>query len=285
MAKMGTPPIGERMKFGMWIMATGLMLGTGLFLMAVFDVDPWKDHRYSYAPPIAAGAPSPHPDDRTHRTCSSCHQIINQQRDLAIPVAPPTPPIASGVPSPHGDSRDNMACSKCHRIQAQTTLPTPPAAPPQVVAPQTAQGIAVAMMTVPYPLLPAAPAVKPREWHEKFQPVRFQGKILAVVGKNIRYGRINVNILVNDGINQPSWYNLAPEWYLQAKRCNVSTGFYVKGTSFNELGQPNALRYGQSLSVNGQFCQLRNSHMEGLWNPTTRHHAPGHDANEEADLE
>lgn len=272
--------MGERMKFGMWIMATGLMLGTGLFLMAVFDVDPWKDHRYSYAPPISAGAPSPHPDDRTHRTCSSCHQIINRQRDLAIPMIS-APPIPSGTITPHRDGRETKACSKCHRILAKTTSPTPTTGTPQAPA----QGIAVAMVTTPYPLLPAAPTVKPREWHEKFQPIRFQGKILAVVGKNINFGRININILINDGVNQPSWYNLAPEWYLQAKRCNVSSGFYVKGTSFNELGQPNALRYGQSLSVNGQFCQLRNSHMEGLWNPTTKHHAPGHDADEEADLE
>ncbi|MBF8273578.1 MAG: Histidine kinase [Magnetococcales bacterium] len=263
--------MGGHMKFGMWIMATGLMLGTGLFLMAVFDVDPWKDPGYNYAPPIAAGAPSPHVSDRFGRACSSCHQIINPQRDLAIPFVP----IPSGAISPHRDGRESQACSRCHRILARKNIPT--RTQPQQNA--VAQGIPVAIVP-PLPPLPSPPAVRDNEWHEKFRPIRFQGKILAVAGKNLSLGRNNINILINDGINQPSWYNLAPEWYLKSTKCNVSYGLYVKGTAFRELGGTNTLRYGQNLSVNGQYCPLRNSHMEGLWNPATRHHNE-----EEAELE
>ncbi len=276
-----------RMKFGMWIMATGFMLGTGLFLMAVLDVDPWKDHRYSYAPPIAADAPSPHVADVYHKSCSSCHQIINTQRDLAIPVAPP---IVSGTLSPHLDGRENQACSRCHRILARRPVTNGNLAvipdPMQARAAQP-QGVAVAMTTPPaVPPLPPDPQSWDPERHERFMPIRFQGRILAVVGKNIHFGRNNVNILVNDGVNRPIWYNLAPDWYLQAKRCSVFYGLYVKGTAFREVGTANSLRYGQTLSVNGQYCTLRNTHMEGLWNPSTRRNrGAGENPNEEADLE
>ncbi|MBF0423391.1 MAG: magnetochrome domain-containing protein [Magnetococcales bacterium] len=265
------------MKFGMWIMATGFMLGTGLFLMAVLDVDPWKDHRYSYAPPIAADAPSPHVDDAYHKSCSSCHQIINTQKDLAIPVVPP---IVNGALSPHRDGRETQACSRCHRIQATPAVQTPPGAPNSTTAPMP-QGMVVAL-TTPLTTLPPPPQPWDPERHERFRPVRFQGRILAVVGKNLNFGRNNVNILINDGVNRPSWINLAPEWYLQAKRCHVFYGLYVKGTAFAEVGQPNSLRYGQTLAVNGQYCRLRNSHLEGLWNPSARR---GENSNEEADFE
>ncbi|MBF0173472.1 MAG: magnetochrome domain-containing protein [Magnetococcales bacterium] len=267
--------MGGHTKFGVWIMATGLMLGTGLFLMAVLDIDPWKDPGYNHAPPITADAPSPHRGERNRRACSSCHPIINPQRDLAIPFVPA---IVSGTMSPHSDGREHQACSKCHRILARPVTPATPGITPGSAASARPQGVPIAM-TVPV-LQRTAPAIPQNsEWHEQFRTTRFQGKIMAVAGRDPRTGRNNVNILIDDGVN-PSWYNLAPEWYLKEKKCMVASGFYAKGTAFQELGQTRSLRYGQSLSINGQLCQLRNSHMEGLWNPTTRRHG-----NEEADSE
>lgn len=267
--------MGGHLKFGMWIMATGLMLGAGLFFMAVLDVDPWKDPGYSYAPPIAIGAPSPHRGDKSGRACSSCHQIINPKRDLAIPFVPP---IVSGVPSPHRDGRENQACSRCHRILSQKSTAANQVIKPEISQNPTPKSVPVAMLSSP----PTSTTLDFEEMEDKFQSIRFQGKVLAVVGKSPSSGRNNVNILVNDGVNQPSWYNLAPDWYLQAKKCFVFYGLYIKGVAFKEIGNNNALRYGQSMSVNGQLCQLRNSHMEGLWNPTAIRHGT---TNEESDFE
>lgn len=269
------------MNIGMWVMSTGMMLSTALFLTALFNMDPWKDHSYNYAPPITAGAPSPHASGREHMVCSSCHQIIDP---MATTADSPIPPIVSGATSPHRDSRSNQVCAQCHRILtpqeaailarknavARVTAQAKKGADPQVSSRSgraSAIPVAAVMPIIP-PLPPSAAPFNP-EWHESFRSIRFQGKVLKVIGRQPTSGRNHVNILVDNGIRLPTWVNLAPEWYMKSRRCQISTGFYVKGVAFRDARSSNGLLYGQSIAVNGQLCAVRNSHMRGLWNATT----------------
>ncbi|MBF0588597.1 MAG: magnetochrome domain-containing protein [Magnetococcales bacterium] len=267
------------MNIASWIMASGALFGIGLFLMTAFSIDPWEDHSYENVPPIAAGAPSPHGDDRSKMVCSTCHEIISSN---VKPQISRIPPIVGGAPAPHRDGRERQPCAECHRILSQqeammlagpggfrqNSSPAAPAATP-------ARTVPVAQVMVPS-LPPRQPTVVDPEWHERFRPVRFQGKVVQIIGRSTRSGRRNVSVRVSDSVNAPVWYNLAPSWYLKSKKCNVGLGMFVKGTAFKEMGRKNPkLMYGKSIAVNGQFCLLRDKEMRGAWE-SGGHHGAGH---------
>ncbi|MBF0621320.1 MAG: magnetochrome domain-containing protein [Magnetococcales bacterium] len=253
-----------------WIMASAIVLGAGLFLIAVFEENPWDDHSYDEAPAIVAGAPSPHPDDRGHMVCSSCHEILVDN----ISNQKTVPPITSGATAPHLDARRRQVCSNCHRIMTQAEAAARQAQREKQIARQSASP-GVQMMTVAMTPStnrsvatppPAARTVDP-EWHERFTTVRFQGKVIRVVNQSQRSsGRKNVTIQVSNEITSPAWYNLAPAGYLKENGCGIRNGMYIKGTAFKEMGAgKGALLYAASISVNGEVCPLRDSHMLGMW--------------------
>ena len=296
-----------------WIMASGIVFGLGLFLIAVLESDPWRDHNYTAVTPIPVGAPSPHPDDRVHMVCSSCHEIIFNEAAGRTAVVPP---IAPGDPAPHRNGWERQACSNCHRILTpmevidrveQQESVRPLISKPQPVILQAAynrgtpvppiisgqpaphsngwerqdcalcheilprQKTAAPAVVLPpadgQQPLPAAPILG-REDHERYKSTRFQGKVVRIVGQSKNTSRKNVNILVDNGVSAPIWYNIAPRTVLQSMGCNFGIGMFVKGTAYKEKrGAETALRYGRSISVNGKTCQLRNSHLVGSWEP------------------
>ena len=229
-------------------MAAGIVFGMGLLLLSVVKDDPWNDHVYDNAPPIAAGVASPHSAGRQKMVCSSCHETIDPTLSGRAKIIPP---VIVGIPAPHRDGREKQLCSHCHKIISRTN---------------SARTVAVARVI---PMLPTpSPNTLDPEWHERFVLTRFQGKIIRVVEKTVQSGRENLNILINDGINVPAWYNLAPGWFLSEQECTVRSGLCVKGTAYKEIGKRNPrIQYVKTLSVNGQFCDLRNTHMVGLWEP------------------
>ncbi|MBF0582718.1 MAG: magnetochrome domain-containing protein [Magnetococcales bacterium] len=242
------------MKQTQWFMASGISFVLVLFFLSVFAEDPWEDHVYSKAPPIGAGMPAPHVDGRERMTCSSCHEMIANNPSNGTQTIPAlvdgTPVIAS-----HRDGRDKMPCSNCHLIIPRLNQPQGVPAAMTVVAPGS---------SVP-PKTPPAAAFDP-EWHERFLPTRFQGKVLRIVENSIQSGRVNTHALIYDGINEPTWINLAPAAYLDQKGCRVSIGLFIKGTAYKEMGSnKNALRYAASFSVNGHTCMLRDRHLRSAW--------------------
>ncbi|MBF0271514.1 MAG: magnetochrome domain-containing protein [Magnetococcales bacterium] len=322
------------MKQLQWFMAISIAFSLVLFFLSVFAEDPWEDHVYNKAPPIAAGMSAPHLDGRERMTCSSCHEIIANNPNSGIASTPPlvdgtpavashqdgrdrmpcanchrilpnpaqnipvtdapvntgvasAPPVVDGTPAvaSHQDGRDRMPCANCHRIlpnPAQNT-PTPVVdapvdpSPPMVTAPAmrtttapiepaTPAGMTVALsLSSAPPRTPASAALDP-EWHERFIPTRFQGKIVRVVENSVQSGRVNTHILVYDGINEATWINLAPDWYLNKQGCRIGMGLFVKGTAYKETGSKHtALRYAKSFSVNGQSCTLRDKHLRCAW--------------------
>ncbi|MBF0461933.1 MAG: magnetochrome domain-containing protein [Magnetococcales bacterium] len=256
------------MKQTQWFMAVGIVFSLALFFLAVFAEDPWEDHVYNKAPPIAAGMSAFHRDGRERMTCSSCHEMIASNPNSGTPY---TPALVEGTPAipSHRDGRDQMACSDCHQILPRMHPPRNEARAPlgaAAMAQSVPAALTVAMPagTMP-PRTPAAAAFDP-EWHERFMPTRFQGKILRVVEDSIQSGRLNTHILVYDGINEPTWINLAPNRYLEQQGCRIGIGLFVKGTAYQERGTiQNALRYAKSFSINGQFCRLRDRHLRCAW--------------------
>jgi hypothetical protein len=241
-----------------WIMAVGIVFGIGLLLLSIFKNDPWEDHVYDNVPPIAAGVASPHRAGRQKMVCSSCHEIISPTLSGRSKVVPS---IVRNAVSPHRDGRQKQLCTHCHKIVARKTLPTPKTAAGNRGAKTIAVAQRIPIMARPDPTLSP-------EWHERFGITRFQGKVIRVLSKTVRSGRENLNVLINDGINKPAWYNLAPKWFLNKHECGVQTGLFVKGTAYKEIGQRNPqMQYVKTISVNGQLCNLRNRHMNGLWEP------------------
>ncbi|MBF0623589.1 MAG: magnetochrome domain-containing protein [Magnetococcales bacterium] len=245
-----------------WIMAAGVAFGLGYFLVAVIDADPWEDPVYDRVPPILAGAASPHGDGRDQMACSSCHEILPNGPGPAHPWSLPRvwgPPLAVGTPSPHRDGRERQDCAQCHPIL--TRSPAPPTA---VLG---AQVRTVALTGPVPPLVPASgsPALDP-EWHERFARVRFQGTVAQIIDPRPGSGLTTVHMLVSDGIHPPLWASLAPRDYLNSQGCPLSRGVFVKGTAFQEAGRSrDGLLYVWSMSLNGQFCLLRDSHMRNAW--------------------
>ena len=233
-----------------WIMAVGIVFGVGLLLLSVVKDDPWQDHVYDNVPPISAGVASPHRGGRQKMVCSSCHEIIDPKLSGRANIIPP---IIFGAPAPHVDGREKQTCSHCHKILNQ----------PQ----SRAQTIAVAQRLPTFTPIPVSPSPDP-EMHERFLLSRFQGKIIRVVTKSVQSGRENLNILLNNGINKPTWFNLAPDDYLGKQGCGVQTGLFVKGTSFKEMGRRTPqMQYVKTISVNGHLCLIRDRHMLGMWEP------------------
>ncbi|MBF0162991.1 MAG: magnetochrome domain-containing protein [Magnetococcales bacterium] len=283
-------------------MAISIAFSLVLFFLSVFAEDPWEDHVYNKAPPIAAGMSAPHLDGRERMTCSSCHEIIASHPNSGISS---TPPIVDGTPATasHQDGRDQMPCANCHRILSNndpssplpsssrsfpplamtapgnpSSMPTPgPVSPPTMTTPESTppttmptmareQGMNVAMALASSPPRTPATATLDPEWHERFIPTRFQGKIVRIVENSVQSGRINTHILVHDGINAAVWINLAPDWFLNRQGCRIGMGLFVKGTAYKETGsKQTALRYAKSFSVNGQSCALRDKHLRGAW--------------------
>jgi hypothetical protein len=239
-----------------WIMAVGIVFGIGLLLLSIVKNDPWEDHVYDNVPPIAAGVPSPHRAGRQKMVCSSCHEIISPTLSGRSKVVPS---IVRNAISPHGDGRDKQLCTNCHKIVARS-------APRNVAQQRTqAKSIAVAQRI---PLMARPDPTRGPEWHERFGLTRFQGRIIRVVTKTVRSGRENLNVLIDNSISKPAWYNLAPNWFLQKLECSVQQGLFVKGTAYKEIGQRNPqMQYVKTISVNGHLCELRNRHMTGLWEP------------------
>lgn len=263
-------------------MAISIAFSLVLFFLSVFAEDPWEDHVYNKAPPIAAGMSAPHLDGRERMTCSSCHEIIASNPNSGVAS---TPPLVDGTPAvaSHRDGRDQMPCANCHLILPNNAPPTPVVSapvnlsPPAMTAPENttatpavareapiSMNVAITLAPAP-PRTPAAAAIDP-EWHERFIPTRFQGKIVRIVENSVQSGRINTHILVHDGINAATWINLAPDWYLNKQGCRIGIGLFVKGTAYKETGsKQTALRYAKSFSVNGQSCILRDKHLRSAW--------------------
>jgi len=250
-----------------WIMALGIVFSLALVLTAVFNENPWADHTYGKAPPILAGAPSPHMDARDNMVCSSCHIVLPAQKPTG-PSAGGRPtgvlPIAQGTPSPHRDGRSEMPCANCHTILPKGGQAAVPAAPvASDVPPSLAQAVTVAMTLEP-PALETAEAAG--EAHERMVSYRYQGKIVKMAGTGATTVWGDIFILVDDGINEPLWINLAPSYFLQASGCAVRPGIFVKGTAFRDPAQGNqGLAYAASVMSNGEVCALRDNHLKGLW--------------------
>jgi hypothetical protein len=243
-----------------WIMALGVVFGVSVFFTAVFSEDFWADHGYDVAPPIVAGRPAPHRDGREKMVCTSCHVVVPPKAGPSVGVLP----IVEGTPAPHADGREAMPCSNCHTIIPKGKTAAPAKAPaPRPATASLPQAVTVAMTALPPPLPP--PAEMNREAHERFAEYRFQGKIVRVNSSNPQSSWGDVYMLVNDGINQPAWIDVAPYWYLQSAGCQIGPGMFVKGTAFRDAGGAGSLVYGRSITVNGDICELRNSHMVGLW--------------------
>ena len=242
-----------------WIMAIGVIFGVGVFFTAVFSASPWADHGYDIAPPIVAGRPAPHRDGREKMVCTSCHAVV------AATSAPQSGilPIVDGVPAPHTDGRENQTCSNCHTIVPKGKLRAVNPAPPAAQAQSLPQALTVAMTALPPPTI--SPAELGGEAHEQFIPYRFQGKIARVASSDPQSSWGDITMLIDDGVNQPTWIAVAPHWYLQAAGCQVGTGMFIKGTAFRHIAGGAGLVYGRSITVNGDVCELRDNHMIGLW--------------------
>ncbi|OSM08653.1 magnetochrome domain-containing protein [Magnetofaba australis] len=217
-------------------------------------------------PPITQGTPSPHKDSRDKMACANCHEIIggNSAPKRASAKIPP-PPIARGAPAPHTDGREKRVCSSCHKLVAPTGAPVALAGSARWPLAATP----IALTTHP-PLPQSTPRnMRGPEWHEQFTLTRFQGKVIRQVDKTPNSGRENLHILVHDGVNAPRWVNVAPGWFLNQQQCSVGVGMYVKGTAYRDMAlrAGEALLYAATLSVNGAYCQLRDNHMIGFWNP------------------
>ncbi len=248
-----------------WIMAFGIVFGMAMFLMAVFNKNPWSDHTYAKASPIIAGMPGPHRDGREKMVCSSCHIVVPAKQ-----VAGPKSwvlPIVQGTKAPHVDGRENAPCANCHTILAKDigTAPTGP----QLRPAKSSTPASPKMQTVAIPVdlngPPPAEILSP-EAHEWFQAYRFQGNVLRVSGTGSRSVWGDVYVLIDDGINAPGWLDLAPRLFLQSGGCFVRPGMFVKGTAYHDpAGGPGSLGYAKSIMVNGEFCALRDSHLNGLW--------------------
>lgn len=118
----------------------------------------------------------------------------------------------------------------------------------------------------------SSPLIGSPEAHERFRKVRFQGKIVRVVDQTTTNSR-TVKILISNGISAPTWYSLSPQWYLKSKGCSVRVGMFIKGMADRERGSGSAsLHYVRSMSVNGELCKLRDSHMIGFWEGGSRGH-------------
>lgn len=259
-----------------WIMALGIAFALALFLTAIFNANPWEDHTYQVAPPIVAGMPAPHKDGREEMVCSSCHIVTHPK---TVSGAPPGAvlPIVEGTPAPHKDGREKMNCAMCHTIIPRSkpvsgparTVPAAPAAP--VAAPQTLPVAMPVVMpqgaAVPAVPLQSQPPITVRGGEEENLPTyRFQGKVLKLAGTGSQSVWGDVFILLDDGINDPTWIDLAPRWYLQAGGCHLRAGMFVKGMAFRDANADGPTpSYGMSLLVNGEFCGLRDREMRGLW--------------------
>ncbi|MBF0351830.1 MAG: magnetochrome domain-containing protein [SAR324 cluster bacterium] len=253
------------MNIAEWIMAAGVTFAISVLMFSVFQNDPWKDHVYEQAPAIVAGTPSPHKAGREKMACASCHAIVDPSvagRNQIIP------PIVDGaaIPISHKDGRHKQACSMCHQIisrkvAAETRKSTPAAIETR---PNTPTAITVAQVQVVMPATPDA-AVWDPEWHESFGLTRFQGKIVRIVEKAGAYQTDNINILVDNKISTPTWYNVAPGWFLQEQKCSLDFGMFVKGVAFQDMAATTEMQYVKTLSVNGQFCDIRDKEMIGFW--------------------
>ncbi|WP_135075522.1 magnetochrome domain-containing protein [Terasakiella sp. SH-1] len=249
-----------------WVMALGIAFSLGIFFVAVVEDNPWQDHSYGDAPPITLGTPAPHTDGKEKMTCSTCHAILppdpNQSKDFRIP-------IAVGAPSPHGDERDQQPCSNCHRYVNSLQQ--------DVGGSGVAQAVTAAMAMPPQgevkkkPSLRFPPKAKPldKEAHEIFTFFRFQGKVTRIFPKNPKLDpQANIVALVDNGITQPMWVDLAPNWFLKSEGCRVFKGMFIKGQAAAEDPKDRTeLAYATTLGVNGKSCFLRNSHLRGLWDP------------------
>ncbi|ABK44739.1 hypothetical protein Mmc1_2238 [Magnetococcus marinus MC-1] len=102
------------MKVAEWIMAVAIVFSLAFFLLSIARNDPWDDHAYDQAPPIAVGMPAPHRDGREKMVCSSCHELIKNRGGNIAQTG--LLPIARGAPAPisHNDGRDKRVCSNCH---------------------------------------------------------------------------------------------------------------------------------------------------------------------------
>ena len=256
-------------------MAVGIAFALALFLTAVFNANPWEDHTYQAAPPIVAGIPAPHRDGREEMVCSSCH-IVTQPKILPGAPADAVLPIVAGTPAPHTDGREKMNCAACHTIIAKDK--TSASQPQPKTKPKVAKSVAAAMMTVALPngaivqaappqfSPPPPPVMGGGEEEMTIPPYRFQGKIKKVAGTGAGSVWGDVYILLDDGINDPTWINLAPRWYLQAGGCHLRPGLFIKGLAFRDMNAEGpAPSYGMSVMVNGEFCTLRDQNMRGLW--------------------
>ena len=232
-------------------MASGVVFALALFLTAVFNINPWQDHTYQLAPPIVAGMPAPHKDGREKMVCSSCH-IVTSAKAGANSPAGVVLPIPVGSPSPHQDKRSQMDCAQCH-----TMVPKGAALPPAT----SAAGAKPVALGVAFPVEGGG------EEETTIPPERFQGLVVKVAGSGVNASMwSDVFVMVDDRINDPVWVSLAPRWYLQSLGCQVRPGVFIKGMMFRALAPDSpAPAYAMSISVNGEKCRLRDTHMRGRW--------------------
>ena len=239
-------------------MAAGIAFGVAMFLTATFSDDLWSDHTYDMAPPIIAGIPAPHTDGRQEMVCSSCHIVLPPQ--AAGGQSGGLLPIVKGSPNPHTDGLEKMACTSCHTIiskksAGKSTPPPHPGINNRGVG-SLPHAVTVAMA------VDGAETAQVAEGHENFVPYRYQGRVRRVAGE----GNQSLYVLVDDGINSPSWIDLAPRWYLRAGECPVREGVFIKGTAFHDpVAEGDVLLYAQTVMVNGEVCTLRDNHLRGLW--------------------
>ncbi|CAK0747871.1 Magnetosome protein MamX [uncultured Gammaproteobacteria bacterium] len=257
--------LSARHDWAAWIMALGIAFGMTMFLIAIFNDNPWNDHTYAVASPIVAGVPAPHRDGREKMVCSSCHVVVPAK--TVAGTAAGVLPIVQGTPAPHHDGRENLVCSNCHTIVAKgkggpgTTTAQPNAINHNNVASPPPRAVTVAMTFTP----PPTPTLDP-EAHELFTDYRFQGRVVRIAGTGSQSVWGDVFVLIDDGINPPWWMDLAPRLFLQSSGCPIGIGMFVKGTAVRDATQDaSALVYGKSIMVNGELCPLRNSHLKGLW--------------------
>ncbi|WP_173979975.1 magnetochrome domain-containing protein [Magnetospirillum sp. UT-4] len=249
-------------------MALGIAFSMTLVLTAVFSANPWEDHTYGMAPPIVAGMSAPHRDGRDKMVCSSCHVVT--PAPAASSTGPGVLPIVAGTPAPHTDGRENMNCANCHTI-----IPKEGAAPAKSAQPAQPVAAALGVMSLPAainvalatdaPPLPVAALPPGAEAHETMVPFRFQGKVLNVAGTGTRSVWGTLFVLVDDGINVPYWIDLAPKWFLQAGKCTVRPGQFIKGTGLRDMAAEGGLGYAMSVMANGEVCELRDNHLRGMW--------------------
>ena len=247
-----------------WIMAIGIVFGLAMFMMAVFNGNPWTDHTYAKASPIVAGMPGPHRDGREKMVCSSCHIVVPAKR-----IAGPTSwtlPIVQGTKAPHVDGREKALCTNCHTILAKDIGGATTGAQLHQVQ---SFGRTAKARTVALPVDQAGPPpaeVLSPEAHEWFRAYRFQGTVLRVSGTGSQTVWGDVYVLIDDGINAPGWIDLAPRLFLQSGGCYPRPSMFVKGTAYRDPnGGTSSLGYAKSIVVNGEFCALRDSHLNGLW--------------------